>query len=195
MDIIKVHGLYAAAHAFANADVYGKFVGVAEYLVTLDESKNLPYPFEDAISNIVYIISTIPKSMDEKIVMCSITLFDELRDIKLDEEDMPLPYGFVIKVRYYRPKANEFIEDIRLIGANIANPDLGITDEDISKSRNELKYVIDDCNGCMWWTDYGGEPHTVSEWVDRFIEHNNKHKGTNTILRIVDEDIKANTNM
>lgn len=191
MDVIKVHGLYAASHAFANADLYGKFVGVAEYLTTLGNGMNLLYPFEDAISSINYVVSTIPKSLDEKIVMCSVTLFDELRDIKFDEDNMPLPYGFVIKVRYYRPKANEFVEDIRLIGANIANPDLGITEEDIIKSRDDLKYAIGDCNGCIWWTDYGGESRTVSEWMDRIIEHSDKHKGVNSVLRLIDENVKA----
>ena len=186
MDIIRVHGLQAASHAFANADLYGKFVGIAAYLTTLDDSKNLPYPFEDDMSSIIYIISTIPKSMDEKILLCSITLFDELRDIKFDEDDMPLPYGFVVKIRYYRPKTNEFIEDIRLIGAKIANPDLGITEDDIIKSKAYLENTIRNCEGCIWWSDYGGEPRTVAEWTDIFNERAKKEAWTINMLSQLD---------
>lgn len=186
IDVIKVHGLYAASHAFANADLYGKFVGVEEYLTTLIDGMNLLHPYDSDIANINYIISAIPDSSNEQIVLCSITLFDELRDVKFDEEIMPLPYGFVVKVRYYRVKANEFVEDIRLIGAKIANPDIGLTEEDIIRSKAYLENTIRDYEGCIWWTDYSGQPHTVREWMDIFVEHAKKNERNINMLSKID---------
>ena len=90
MDIIRVHGLQAASHAFANADLYGKFVGIAAYLTTLDDSKNLPYPFEDDMSSIIYIISTIPKSMDEKIFLQRIDFVIDCIDSIKSKQDLAM---------------------------------------------------------------------------------------------------------